>query len=134
MDEMKDKNTSSKWSLKEPLFLDKTDDRYKDQLKQLKEDGFSDTETWSLYTTMAEFILPRLRRFKEITPAYPMGSSMEKWQEQLGEMIFAFEWTLAEDEMTEEYQALNEEDKKANWERHEAGMALFGEAFMGLWW
>ena len=28
--------------------------------------GFDDSETWSLYDTIARFILPRLKRFKEI--------------------------------------------------------------------
>ncbi len=55
------------WSLKKPMYIDKTDKRYNKHMKQLKTVGFSDSETWSLHSTIAMFVLPRLIRFKEVT-------------------------------------------------------------------
>jgi hypothetical protein len=124
----------SKWSLKEPLFLDKKDDRYESQLKQLKERGFSDTETWSLFTVIAEFVLPRLERFKEIKGGYPSDLTERKWNIILNKMIFAFEWAIMDGEMTKEYMDLSDKERKANWKKYDEGMDLFAEWFMALWW
>ncbi|MFW6046541.1 MAG: hypothetical protein ACOCP4_01980 [Candidatus Woesearchaeota archaeon] len=35
--------------------------------------GYSDRETWSLDMTIAKFVLPRLKRYKEIDPGNPHG-------------------------------------------------------------
>jgi hypothetical protein len=89
------KKLHSKWSVKKPLYITKKDKRYAKHLKQLKERGFSDTETWSLYSVLSDFILPRLKRFKEVTNGFPSTGdmTMEKWYEILDKMIFAFEWS-----------------------------------------
>ena len=128
-------NIEYKWVTKKPLYIDKKDKRYKKYIKQLKEDGFSATETWCLSSVMAQFILPRLIRFKEICNGYPGNDdfpTMEKWYEGLDKMIFAFEWALANDE--EENYKLSDEIKKANWDKYEEGMKLFTKYFMALWW
>jgi hypothetical protein len=130
-----DKNIQlkSKWSLKKPLYLKKTDRRYAIQIKQLKKWGFSDSETWSLYDPIAEFILPRLIRFKEITIAYPGNNiTMEKWKAMLDEMIFAFDWALHDED--DKYDNLTEKQRDANWKRYEKGMELFAKWFRALWW
>ena len=46
---------------------DKTDKREKEFIEQRIERGFDDSETWSLSDTIANFIIPRLKRFEEIT-------------------------------------------------------------------
>ena len=121
-----------KWVTKKPLYIDKKDKRYKDYIKQLAKDGFSNTETWCLSSVIAEFILPRLIRFKEVANGYPMNLTMEKWYEVLDKMIFAFEWSLAYDEDTN--YKLSDKVKKTNWAKYEEGMKLFSENFMSLWW
>lgn len=126
----------SKWSVKKPLYITKRDKRYAKHLKQLKERGFSDTETWSLYSVLSEFILPRLKRFKEVTNGFPSTGdmTMEKWYEILDKMIFSFEWALFEDEDADAYGKLSEEEIKENWGKYAEGMKLFAEYFRDLWW
>jgi len=135
---LKEKLTlTSRWSLKKPLYLGKKDKRYKKHLKQLKENGFSDAETWGLDSVITEFVLPRLKRFREIHNCYPVnleGNSEEKWIEILDKMIFSFEWSIAEMNLTAEYCKLNQEEIKSNWEKYAEGMKLFSEYFRDLWW
>jgi hypothetical protein len=129
---MKNKLTS-RWSLKEPLYLKKTDKRYSKHLKQLKTNGFSDAETWSLDSVIAEFILPRLIRFKEVNIAYPgMDMPPEKWDAALDEMIFAFDWSLHCGD--DKYDNLSKEEGDKNWNRYDEGMKLFAKWFRQLWW
>jgi hypothetical protein len=130
----KDKLIKYEWKTKEPLYIKKDDKRYKDYVAQLKEHGYSDTETWGLDSVIAEFILPRLKRFKFVKNGYPMGGTEEKWDAILDKMIFAFEWTLVADEMTEEYQKMSDEEKTEAWKKYKEGMKLFGEWFRDLWW
>jgi hypothetical protein len=44
----------------------KSDKREKEFLKQRLERGFDDSETWCLASTIAKFILPRIKRFQEL--------------------------------------------------------------------
>jgi len=131
---MKKKTNRCKWALKEPYLIDKKDNRYKDFSKHLKETGISPDETWSLYNVISEFVLPRLKLFKEDHGGYPMGMTGEQWNEILDKMIFAFEWTEMEDKMTPEYEALTKEQKDKAWKKYEEGVELFAEYFMALWW
>ena len=135
MKTMKQKLTS-KWSLKHPLYLNKKDSRYKKHLKQLKDQGFIDSETWSLYGVIAEFILPRLKRFREIIPNYPMGETENSWKEKIDRMIFAFDWILnGESECCRRFvgdefaKEIDIGEKKCS-----EGLKLFAEWFQGLWW
>ena len=130
----KKEKLTSRWSLKKPFLMKEGDDRYEGHLKQLKERGFSDDETWCLFAVIAEFVLPRLKRLKEINAGYPGGLTEKKWQTILSKMIFAFEWAIVEAEMTEDYMNLSEKERKANWKKYEEGMDLFAEYFMALWW
>lgn len=125
------KYNQSNWSLKAPMYIDKKDKRYAKNAKQLKNRGFSDTETWSLYSPIAEFILPRLIRFRKITRSYPMGLTEEKWDAMLGEMIFAFDWALTSDEKSVK---MTKDEELSAYKRYDAGMDLFAKWFRGLWW
>ena len=122
----------SQWSVKKPLYIEKKDKRYERYLKQLKSNGFSDTETWSLYSVMAEFLLPRLIRFKEINCGYPLSLTEKQWDEILDKMIFAFQWSIAEE--SDKYDKVAEETIKANQKKCEEGLKLFSEYFRHLWW
>ena len=64
--------------------------------KWLKKNGkyVSNRELWNLDQTICDWIIPRLKQFKEINIAYPGTASMdtpEKWDEALDKMIRAFE-------------------------------------------
>jgi hypothetical protein len=117
------------WSMKRPMFLEKHDKRYKKYKKQLKKTGFCDSETWAFNTTIATFIIPRLKRFKNITPCYPgRFQKPEEWQVVLDKIIFAFEWHLKQDE------AISGDECMDEWKRYNEGMQLFAEYFQALWW
>ena len=130
---MKKEKLTSKWSLKKPLYINKTDKRYKKYTKQLKDNGFCDVETWNLDGVISEFILPRLKRFKEVNICFPMDLTPDKWNKILDEMIFAFEWNLV-DELSDEYEKLSKKELTANWERCKEGRQLFAQYFKELWW
>jgi len=123
MDKKKNNKYKSNWSLKKPLYLNKADRRYKKHLKQLKKWGFSDSETWSLNLVIAEFILPRLKRFREIDIGMPGCLTESKWEEILDKMIFAFE-NIVKDEIYSKTI-----DIKIG-----SGLRLFGKYFRYLWW
>lgn len=127
----KNNYTKSQWKLKSPLYITKKDKRYSKNAKQLKELGFSDTETWSLYSPIAQFILPRLIRFQKITISFPLGLTAAEWDNILSDMIFAFDWALTSDEKEVK---MKEDDVKNAWKRYEKGMTLFAKWFRGLWW
>ena len=67
-------------------------------MKYKNYDKFKDYETWNLDNTFARFIVPRLKRFRELVASpdtvygYPVVvGSMELWLEILDKMIWAFE-------------------------------------------
>ncbi len=101
------------------------DDRQEEWYNQRKENGFDDTETWNLQTTIAKFALPRLKWFKKRHYDHPCDITFEKWDEILDNMIFSFEY-YAKDEWT----PISDED----FERVKEGMKLFGEYYGDLWW
>lgn len=126
------KKLQSKWSLKKPLYLEKTDKRYSKHIKQLKNNGFTDAETWGLDSVIAEFVLPRLIRFKEINIGFPCNLTPESWDVIIDKMIFALDWSLNWEE--DKYEGLSKEEQNENWKKYEEGMQLFAKYFRDLWW
>ena len=96
--------------------------------KQRKERGWDDSETWSLDSTIAGFVLPRLKRFKEVNCGFPSLLSEEKWNEILDHMIYAME--VISDEELHYGCTLTKKD----WKRVNRGCRLFGKYFQDLWW
>lgn len=67
-------------------------------MKKKNYDKFKDYETWNLDNTFARFIVPRLKRFRELVASpdtvygYPGTlNNMEEWLEILDKIIWAFE-------------------------------------------
>jgi len=126
------KYSNSQWKMSQPLYLKPKDKRYKKQKSQLQKRGFSDSETWSLYNPIAEFIIPRLVKFREINIGYPGNfKSMDEWNVLLDDMIFAFVWALEESDWPKK---LNKTEEKKHWVRYRKGMKYFAQYFMHLWW
>jgi len=123
----------SKWSLQKPLYINDKDKRYKKYVSQLRKNGFCDCETWALDSVISEFILPRLRRFKELNNGFPMGLSIGKWNNILDKIIFSFEWNLLKEE-DDIYEKLTSKEKKISWKKYNEGMELFAKYFRDLWW
>ena len=95
--------------------------------KQRLTQGFDDSETWSLFSELAIWFVPRLKRLREISPGTPGGLTHDEWMEILDKMIIGFEHFEKEhygtcgwsDQITEEKQE---------------ALDLFSEWFGALWW
>ena len=108
--------------------IPRKDKRQKIWSQQRKERGFDDTETWSLDWTIFKFVLPRLKRFKEVTCGYPPDlNNMKEWRKELNEMIYAIDIYVKE---STNYDGRPEKERK----KIEKGLNLFFERFYNLWW
>lgn len=87
--------------------------------------GFDDSETWSLDHSLAQWIVPRLKRFRGITVGYPGHLSEQEWDVILLKMIAAFEFAASE----ERWMASHTE-----YQKHQDGIDLFAKHFWALWW
>lgn len=64
--------------------------------------GFDDSETWSLDWTFYKWLYPRLKRFAEITCAYPGNDeypTCESWQEELNKRAEQVKHLVDQDDM-----------------------------------
>lgn len=69
---------------------------------ELKKKGMyvNPRETWALDCTIAKFVLPRLKKFKDVSLTYPgidEADTPEKWDAILDKMILAFEYVVEDD-------------------------------------
>jgi hypothetical protein len=83
--------------------------------------GWDDSELWNLDNTISEFVLPRLRRFKEYQSGHPSYMTEEEWSGILNQMILAFENNLVDFPTEEQDQQVEE------------GLALFAKYYSHLW-
>lgn len=94
--------------------------------------GFSDQQLWSFDVTLAEYILPRLIRYKEITNGMPFCKELnrhyteEEWNTVLEKMIFAMQYVKELDQLT----GSNSSEKH---KQYEEGITLFAKHFINLW-
>lgn len=111
-------------------------DEEQEYLLQRLQRGFDDTEMWNLNSVIARFVLPRLKRFKEINHGYPINMTWEQWNEILDKMIWVFEHYDYEDDIFDgvEYCKMSKEQKEDIQTRHQEGLNLFGEYMDALWW
>jgi hypothetical protein len=82
--------------------------------------GYSDEEIWNLHITISEFVLPRLKEFKAQQPQYV---ELDDLYSSLDQMISAFQEIANDDVLDSE-----------TYENCKAGLLLFGEHFMELWY
>ena len=105
-------------------FDDGKSEKSEEYKKQRIERGFDDTETYSLDQTIAKFILPRLKRFKEVTVSHPTDMTFE-------------EWMIILDKITESLEIISKDDFILSLEKEakiKEGIDLFGKYFTKLWW
>ena len=95
--------------------------KYNKKLRaDLKQNGFDKSECWNLDITIAKFILPRLKHFRETTISYPSTDiGLDGWHEILDKMIYSFDEILKDDS--------TEHDKK------QEGLELFAKYYVNLW-
>lgn len=116
------------FSLVEP---EENDERAKKFKEQRMTRGFDDSETWSLDSTIAKFLVPRLKAFKECKNGYPARMTEKKWNKILDEMIEGFELYLTHDEweLCQDKNIYNEKSLKVN-----KALKHFSKYFYDLWW
>jgi hypothetical protein len=89
--------------------------------------GFGDDDTWSLDHTAAEWLLPRIKRFREITCAFPSSlDTFDDWAEILDTIIYALEEHLKDEWLV----GLSEEERT----KVDLGFEYLGKYFRGLWY
>lgn len=101
--------------------------RFEDMTEEEK-----DNECFSLYYPLAEFIYPRLKYFRESDKlGYPTElDSMEEWNEILDKMLFAFNFVLNENRIS---QFTTAQEYEVILDGVMEGFKLFGEYFLSLW-
>lgn len=98
-------------------------------LRQRLTQGWDDSDLWNLDVTIAEFVLPRLQRFREYAAGYPGDlATQEEWHAMLDDMLYGLR-AIVEDN----YPSASNYDQ-IDWERVQRGLRLFGERFRNLWW
>jgi hypothetical protein len=110
---------------------EENDERAKKFKEQRMTRGFDDSETWSLDITIAKFLVPRLKAFKECDNGYPARLTEKKWNKILDEMIEGFELYIKKDEWDFEpdINTRNEMYAKVN-----KALKQFSKYFQDLWW
>ena len=98
----------------------KREDRLRDYNNATRE------ETWNLDQTIAKFIIPRLKLFKEVTDCYP------------GQFERAEEWNVVLDKMLDAFSIVSEKTASERSDSEtkivEEGLDLFRKHFNDLWW
>jgi hypothetical protein len=86
--------------------------------------GFDDSETWSLDYTFFRWLLPRLKRFREVICCYPCRfNSLEEWQAELDKAIADLEVLQEDGGCSKEYD-----------EAYKRFMDWFCSRLGNLWW
>ena len=93
------------------------------RLKKKKNLSIPNSEIWGLNYTLAKYILPRLKRFKEVCCSYPCELTETEWKEILNKMIWSFQYIIKFDFIEEE-----EVDEQC-----QEGLDLFAKYFRDLW-
>ena len=121
----------------------KLDKERSDKFKKFKsKNGFYPDETWSLYHSIAMFVLPRLKYFHDKTIGIPpCFETLEEWKQTLDKIIFSFETCFEDDyfEVPKKYlKRYKCKDKETAWKKYcqevNEGFELFGKYFLHLWW
>lgn len=91
---------------------------------QRVERGFDDSELWSLSTTIAQFMIPRLKRYQELSEMILVNG--HKRRDDVNKLIRALELELLD---VVEGEILTESEHI----ERKAGLAVFPKIFMYLW-
>lgn len=87
--------------------------------------GFSDRDMWNLDQTIGQFVLPRLKYFKEVSCGVPGDLTDKQWDNILQEMIDAFE-LIADEHLY--YRTDKDQD-----EIIDRGLSKFATYYRALW-
>lgn len=102
----------------------KDDSREPKYKKQRMQRGFDDSETWSLDVTFAEFMLPRLERFKEIV--VQVNKPDTKFDRDVNDVIEALKLIIRNNGTRFFSDAEEKQVQK--------GLKTLSRLFLSLWW
>lgn len=94
--------------------------------------GYSYYDIVSLDCTIADFILPRLKYYKENNIGHPCDLSMEEWLTILDKMIYAFDSCSSNNAFEDNFE-FNSPEYQNHREKIREGLKLFAEHFESLW-
>lgn len=103
------------------------DPRFEDFKKQRLERGFDSSELWSLDCTIASFIAPRLKAFRENSGDSPCNMDRLEWEKILDEMIEGFE-------IYPNHFSWPAEESNKNWSKVYKALEYFHKYFFHLWY
>lgn len=92
--------------------------------KQRVERGFDDSETWSLDCTIAQFIIPRLERYIELSDKMILRSEEQK--RNIRSILTAMELTIRNDGLRD---FTKEEEEQV-----QEGLQSLADNWFSLWW
>ncbi len=96
--------------------------------------GHSDKEIWGLSYSIAEFIVPRLKVFKNRNKhSTPMGVSAEEWDNITDKMCFPFEILLDDNELKPDNYFRDDKAKAEYDNKVKEGLDLFVKYYYDLW-
>lgn len=84
--------------------------------------GFDDSDTWDLQDTFYRWLLPRLRRFRDVTCAYPMHyKNHGEWLKELNTRICQLTAIVNVNELDFEDRSYIPKEELKKWEKVGAG-------------
>ena len=95
--------------------------------KFYKKHGFDPTETWNLDITIADFVIPRLKYFRQNLNGHPGDITFKQWKKYLDQMIEGFENATYEDIDMNDGEPVKDTDKMKK------GLDLFSSYYNHLW-
>jgi hypothetical protein len=93
--------------------------------------GFVDKEVWDLDDTITKFLIPRLKRFKEVNNSFPPKLTWKRWNKILNEIIKDLEFSTL-DNNYDGKKYINFQNKQI--EKRKEAMHLIAEYMEWLWW
>jgi len=118
-----------RFKLKEPFLIEKNDKRYENAMNQIRDRGFDDSATWSLFTTIGEMVTPMMKRFLELHQKNIRDD--DNFGEDVEKMIKAFELIRDYDDWTTFGTTQGDIN---NHKIIEEGLELFKGNWSCLWW
>lgn len=104
--------------------------------------GYDDSAYWGLSDYIGDIALPVLRTYKENGHGTPYTGDDEKgeatfdediWQQELTKMIVAFEWMKEDNDCSDKYMKMCEDNMEELIKIQQEGFESFGKYFKALW-
>lgn len=102
--------------------VDENDDRWEEFTDERLERGFDESELWNLDYTIACFVYPRLKAFRDGFDAHPEEMREDEWKGILDKILKGFEILISDGTKTEE-----------DYKTEDEALRLFAEYYRNLW-